>query len=371
VSAFLLAAVTAVTLSRAISRPIRETVELLRDIADGDADLTKRLAVRSNDEIGTLASCFNRFADNLAGIIGAVRRTATHVASASQELSSASTQLSASTQEQAASLEETAASLEEFTATIKQTADNAQQAAQLAGGSRNAAQAGTEVAAAAATSMYAITQASKKIADIIGVIDDIAFQTNLLALNAAVEAARAGEQGRGFAVVAAEVRNLAQRAATAAKEIRGLIHDSVAKVDEGTGQVNTSAKALEDIIRIVNRVADVVGEIATASQEQSSGIDQLNRVVTQMDRVTQNNAAQTEELSSTSQVLAMQAEELQQLVGRFTLPDQAAQREPEGAADAPALAAAPPAHAGGKGARRDPFRLASGDNRIVPWTARR
>ena len=315
-----LALATAILLARSISTPLRRTVHLLREIADGDGDLTKRLKVHGNDEIGELAACFNRFADKLVGIVAAVRLTATHVAGSAQELSSASTHLSSTTQEQAASLEETAASLEEFTATVKQNADNAQQAAQLADSSRDAADNGGQVVAAAATSMHEINQASKKIADIIGVIDDIAFQTNILALNAAVEAARAGEQGRGFAVVAAEVRTLAQRSATAAKEIRALIHDSVEKVEEGTGHVQTSGQTLGEIIESVKRVANIVSDIATASQEQSSGIDQLNRVVNQMDRVTQTNAAQTEELSSTAHTLAQHGEELERLVARFTLP---------------------------------------------------
>jgi len=308
-------------LARSIARPLAETVELLRDIADGEGDLTKRLTVRSKDEIGELARSFNTFVDKLTTIIGSVRLTSTHVTGASQQLSGATTQLASGTQEQAASLEETAASLEEITATVKQNADNARQASQLAGGSRDAAERGGGVVAAAVASMDEITRASKRIADIITVIDEIAFQTNLLALNAAVEAARAGEQGRGFAVVAAEVRNLAQRSAGAAKEIKVLIQDSVAKVEEGSQHVNRSGKTLDEIVQSAKRVADIVAEIAAACQEQSSGIDQVNRAVAQMDRVTQDNAAQTEELSSTSQSLAHQATELLDLVSRFTLPD--------------------------------------------------
>lgn len=334
--AIALALATAILLARSISQPLRQTVNLLHEIAEGDGDLTKRLRVRGRDEIGELAACFNRFADKLVGIITNVRLTATQVAGAAGELSGASTQLSSSTQEQAASLEETAASLEEFTATVKQNADNAQQAAQLAAESRNAADNGGHVVTAAVTSMHDINQASKKIADIVGVIDDIAFQTNILALNAAVEAARAGEQGRGFAVVAAEVRTLAQRSADAAKEIRTLIHDSVAKIDEGTGHVQTSGKTLGDIIESAKHVADIVSDIAAASREQSSGIDQLNRVVTQMDQVTQTNAAQTEELSSTSHTLDALADELLRLVARFTLPGNADHRAASTAETPPA-----------------------------------
>ena len=320
-AALVSAIAVSLVLARSIARPLAETVDLLRDIADGEGDLTKRLQVRSKDEIGDLGRWFNTFVDKLTTIIGSVRLTSTNVTGASQQLSGATSQLASGTQEQAASLEETAASLEQITATVKQNADNARQASQLAGGSRDAAERGGEVVAAAVASMDEITRASKRIADIITVIDEIAFQTNLLALNAAVEAARAGEQGRGFAVVAAEVRNLAQRSAGAAKEIKALIKDSVAKVEEGSQHVNRSGKTLDEIVQSAKRVADIVAEIAAACQEQSSGIDQVNRAVAQMDRVTQDNAAQTEELSSTSQALAHQATELLDLVSRFTLPD--------------------------------------------------
>jgi methyl-accepting chemotaxis protein len=307
--------------TRRIVRPVGTAAQGLRELATGAADLSRRLEARSRDECGVLAESFNLFMDKLSGIIGSVRVTATHVTGASQQLSGATTQLASGTQQQAASLEETAASLEEITATVKQNADNARQASQLAGGSRDAAERGGQVVAAAVASMQEITQASRKIADIITVIDEIAFQTNLLALNAAVEAARAGEQGRGFAVVAAEVRNLAQRSAGAAKEIKTLIQDSVAKVSEGSDLVNKSGKTLEDIVQSAKRVADIVAEIAAACQEQSGGIDQVNRAVAQMDRVTQDNAAQTEELSSTSHALAEQAHEMLALVSRFTLPE--------------------------------------------------
>jgi methyl-accepting chemotaxis protein len=351
--AFALAFGMAFLAARAIARPLAGTVHLLRDIAEGEGDLTRRLEVRTDDEIGELARCFNTFVDKLSSIIGNVRSTATKVTGASDQLSGAASHLASGSQEQAASLEETAASLEEITATVKQNAANAREASQLAGTSRDAAARGGQVVSAAVASMQEITKASRRIADIITVIDEIAFQTNLLALNAAVEAARAGEQGRGFAVVAAEVRNLAQRSAGAAREIKTLIHDSVAKVDEGSQLVDRSGKTLEEIVQAAKRVADIVAEIAAASAEQSSGIDQVNRAVTQMDQVTQDNAAQTEELSSTAHALAGQAAELLALVGRFRLPGH------DGVTGAPApvrRAPLPAARTGGEatGPRRIP-----------------
>jgi|GEM_PF-1626363 len=326
----------ALGLSRAIARPLGETVARLRDIAEGEGDLRQRLEVTSHDELGDLQRGFNTFVDRLSAIIASVRQTAAHVTSASAQLSGAATQLAAGTQQQAASLEETAASLEEITATVKQNADNARQASQLASGSRDAAERGGQVVAAAVAAMQELTRASTRIADITAVIDEIAFQTNLLALNAAVEAARAGEQGRGFAVVAAEVRALAQRSAAAAREIKALIQDSVARVDEGAALVHRSGATLEEIVAATKRVADIVADIAAACQEQSGGIDQVTRTVAQMDRVTQDNAAQTEELSATARTLAAQARELLALVGRFAL---AADAAPEAAAATPEPAA--------------------------------
>ncbi|HTN77460.1 MAG TPA: methyl-accepting chemotaxis protein [Pirellulaceae bacterium] len=241
------------------------------------------------------------------------------VAAASQQLAAASEQLSTGTQESASSLEETAASLEEITATVKQNADNADQANQLANSSRETAEKGGTVVGNAVRAMSEINQASKKIADIITTIDEIAFQTNLLALNAAVEAARAGEQGRGFAVVAGEVRNLAQRSATAAKEIKRLIEDSVQKVEVGSQYVNQSGETLEGIVTSVKRVTDIVAEIAAASREQSAGIEQVNRAMTQLDQVTQANASQTEEMSGTAVALSGQAEQLKMVVAQFNV----------------------------------------------------
>ena len=318
----------ATLMARSVTGPLSETLAALRDIADGDGDLTRRLDATGKDEVAEIAGAFNTFVEKLHSIMRQARAAAEQVAAASRELSAASDQLSSGAQEQASSLEETAASLEEITGTVKQNADNTRQASQLAVGSRAVAEKGGQVVAEAVQSMSEINKSSKKIADIITTIDEIAFQTNLLALNAAVEAARAGEQGRGFAVVASEVRNLAQRSATAAKEIKTLIQDSVQKVGVGSELVNKSGETLSEIVGSVKRVTDIIAEIAAASQEQSTGIDQVNRAVTEMDQVTQANAAQTEELSSTSQSLAGQAEQLQALVGRFKLGGDAVPRRP-------------------------------------------
>ena len=227
-----------------------------------------------------------------------MRGSSEQVGTASKQISEGNSNLSQRTQEQASALEETASSMEEMTSTVKQNADNTRQANQLVANARTQAQDGGEVVTKAVAAMEQINTSSKKIADIIGVIDEIAFQTNLLALNAAVEAARAGEQGRGFAVVATEVRNLAQRSATAAKEIKGLINDSVDKVKSGSELVDASGKALAEIVGSVKKVADIIAEIAAASQEQSSGIDQINKAVMQMDEMTQQNAALVEEAAA-------------------------------------------------------------------------
>ncbi len=302
-----------------VEKPLGEVNALLTDIAQGEGDLTKRLTITTQDEIGELAGKFNTFVGKLSDMMLQVDAVTRHVTQASQQVSTATTQLGSGSQNLAASLEETSASLEEITVTVKQNADNARQASQLASGSREAATRGGEVVSAAVASMDELTRSAKRISEITSVIDGIAFQTNILALNAAVESARAGEHGRGFAVVAAEVRSLAQRAAGAAKEIKGLIDDSVNKVQHGSDLVNKSGRTLEEIVESARRVADIVGEIAAASAEQSRGIDHVNEAVAQMDGVTQSTAMQTEELTSTSRALASQAEELSGLVGRFTL----------------------------------------------------
>src|SRR5213594_581243 len=307
----------ALLISSGLVRRIRAVVESLQDIAEGEGDLTKRLEIQSSDEIGEVARWFNTFVDKLHGVIAHVGSAAASVAAAAQQLSAGSVRMSSGAQKQASSLEETAAALEQLTATVKQAADSARQASQLALASRDTADRGGSVVVSAVSSMDEITRASKKIAEIITVIDDIAFQTNLLALNAAVEAARAGDQGRGFAVVAGEVRNLAQRSAAAAKEISTLIQDSVQKIQDGSALVNQSGQTLQDIVGSVKRVADIIGEIAATSAEQSHGIDQVNRAVGQMERTTQTNAVQTQEVSTTAGGLTAEAEELRALVARF------------------------------------------------------
>jgi methyl-accepting chemotaxis protein len=309
--------------ARLIARPLRATVAMLEDLAQGEGDLTKRLAADSKDEVGELAIWFNTFMDKLHGVVSQVKANASTVAAATQQLAAGNEQLSSGAQEQASSLEETAASLEQMTATVKQNADNARQANQMAGAARAAAERGGTIVQEAVAAMGGITEASRKIQEIITTIDEIAFQTNLLALNAAVEAARAGEQGRGFAVVASEVRALAQRSAAASKEIKGLITDTGQKVESGSELVIQAGDGLGEIVAQVKKVADLIAEITAASQEQSQGIEQVNKAVTQMDSVTQQNAAQTEELSSTAQALRAQAAELQTQVGQFKLADTA------------------------------------------------
>ncbi|MDY3552429.1 methyl-accepting chemotaxis protein [Gemmata sp. JC717] len=282
-------------------------------------DFTASVPDLGSDDMGQMARSLNEAVVSVRTAMEGVREVSEQLANASGQLSSASEEISSGAQEQASSLEETASSLQEITAAVKQSADNAQQARQLASGSKEVAERGGAVVSGAVEAMSEINGASKKIAEIITTIDEIAFQTNLLALNAAVEAARAGEQGRGFAVVATEVRNLAQRSATAAKEIKGLIQDSVKKVEAGTELVNRSGDTLAEIVTSVKRVTDIVTEMAAASREQSTGIDQVNKAVSQMDGVTQRNASQTEEMSATAQSLTDQAGQLRDLVSRFKL----------------------------------------------------
>ncbi len=318
----------------AVVDPINETTRVIQALAKGD--LQEKMEGEFEGQFGVLRDAVNTSITNLRDMVGQILTGASSINTAAAEIAQGNTDLSQRTEEQASSLEETASSMEELTSTVKQNADNAKQANQLAAGARTQAEKGGGVVNSAIEAMSAINSSSKKIADIIGVIDEIAFQTNLLALNAAVEAARAGEQGRGFAVVAAEVRNLAQRSAGAAKEIKSLIKDSVEKVDDGSKLVDESGQTLEEIVSAVKKVSDIIAEIAAASQEQSSGIEQVNKAITQMDEVTQQNAALVEEAAAASESLDEQAKSLTSLMSFFKTGDSAGQS---------ATAAAPPSSA--------------------------
>ena len=291
----------------------RTALAMAERIADGDLRNNEALAPTP----GSLLDALGRMRGKLTDVVGEVQQSAQTVTSAAQQIARGNDDLSYRTQEQASSLEETAASMEEMTSTVKQSADNAQHASQLAVAMRIQAERGGDVAARASVAMQGIQQASSQIADIVGLIDEIAFQTNLLALNAAVEAAHAGEHGRGFAVVADEVRNLAQRSARAAKEIKTLIGDSAEKVQAGSQLVDESGQALAGIIASVKKVVDIVGEIAAASQEQSGGIEQVNRAVMQMDEATQQNAALVEEAAAAARAMQEQADRLHAQMGYF------------------------------------------------------
>ena len=303
----------------AVVMPLRESARVVQALSEGD--LTTKMIGDYQGEFGTLRDSVNGSVDNLFNMVTDILEATSNIATASTEIAQGNTDLSQRTEEQASSLEETASSMEELTSTVKQNADNSRQANQLSAGAREKAEKGGAVVGRAISAMSEINSSSKKIADIISVIDEIAFQTNLLALNAAVEAARAGEQGRGFAVVAGEVRNLAQRSAGAAKEIKGLIQDSVGKVEEGSKLVDESGQTLDEIVNEVKKVSDIIAEISAASQEQASGIDQVNKAVMSMDEVTQQNAALVEEAASASESLDEQARTMEELVSFFNIGD--------------------------------------------------
>ena len=320
-------------LTSGITRPIRTAVELAETVASGD--LTRRIDVTSKDETGALLRALRHMNDSLVRIVSEVRAGTDTIATGSTEISAGNLDLSARTEQQAGALEETAASMEELTTTVRQNADNARQANQLSIAASEIAVQGGAVVGEVITTMGSINESSRKIVDIIGVIDGIAFQTNILALNAAVEAARAGEQGRGFAVVASEVRTLAQRSAAAAKEIKMLIGDSVDKVDAGAKLVDQAGTTMEQVVESIRRVTDIMAEITHASAEQTGGIEQVNAAIGQMDQVTQQNAALVEESAAAAASMQEQAAKLAQVVGVFKLNGHAAAAAP---APAPARA---------------------------------
>jgi methyl-accepting chemotaxis protein len=320
-------------LARSIAQPIRDAVQLAETVAAGD--LTRRIEATTRDETGALLRALGHMNDSLVAIVSQVRSGTDAIATASAEISEGNLDLSSRTEQQASSLEETAASMEELTSTVRNNADNARQANQLSIEASQVASEGGAVVGQVITTMASINESSRKIVDIISVIDGIAFQTNILALNAAVEAARAGEQGRGFAVVASEVRTLAQRSAAAAKEIKALIDDSVGKVDTGAKLVDQAGATMEQVVSSIRRVTDIMGEITSASQEQTSGIEQVNQAVGQMDQATQQNAALVEESAAAAAAMQEQAATLARVVGVFKLDQVAA------AGAAPARAVAP------------------------------
>ncbi|OEZ97338.1 methyl-accepting chemotaxis protein I [Janthinobacterium sp. HH107] len=304
-------------------------------------DLSAAMPVERMDEVGRTATAFNKFLERIVGVIATVRASADTVSVAAAQISAGNADLSVRTEQQASSLEETASSLEELTSAVRQNTDNARQANSLAVSASDVARKGGAVVAQVVGTMGSINESAKKIADIIGVIDGIAFQTNILALNAAVEAARAGEQGRGFAVVATEVRNLAQRSAAAAKEIKGLIEDSVDKVNTGSALVDQAGATMEEIVASIRRVTDIMGDIANASHEQSAGIEQVNQAISQMDQVTQQNAALVEEAAAAASSLQDRAVELVDVVAVFRLRGDAKEKSLKVAGGLPAPATAP------------------------------
>jgi methyl-accepting chemotaxis protein len=362
--AVLLGAILSWLLTTGITRPIRAAVDLAETVAGGD--LTRAIKTASTDETGALLRALGNMNDSLVSIVSQVRSGTDSIATGSAEISAGNFDLSARTEQQASALEETAASMEELTTTVRQNADNARQANQLAITASNIAVEGGSVVGQVITTMGSINESSRKIVDIIAVIDGIAFQTNILALNAAVEAARAGEQGRGFAVVASEVRNLAQRSAAAAKEIKVLIGDSVDKVDVGAKLVDQAGATMEQVVSSIRRVTDIMAEITHASQEQTGGIEQVNQAIGQMDQVTQQNAALVEEAAAAAASMQDQAATLAQVVSVFKLdgnavaalaaPARAPVRVP--ARPAPALRASRPA-APAKAAAKAPARVSA------------
>ncbi len=345
-SALLAAAVIVWLLTRSITVPLREAVASVQTVAGGD--LTSEIAVRSRDEVGQLLAALRTMQASLRGLVVEVLDGARAVADASAQIAQGNLDLSQRTEEQASTLEETASAMEELTSTVNQNADNARQADRLAAGASQVASQGGEVVSQVVSTMTGISEASRRIADIIGVIDGIAFQTNILALNAAVEAARAGEQGRGFAVVAAEVRNLAQRSASAAKEIKALIGDSVVQVEGGSRLVGAAGTTMHEIVGSVQKVSALVAEIAAASREQSQGIGQVTTAISQMDQVVQQNATLVEQATAATESMKELAAALLRSVSRFNVGAGAS-----GAAPVPGVAVAAPIRRAPGGAGAD------------------
>jgi methyl-accepting chemotaxis protein len=323
IAAGLLALAAALALTTALGRkltaPLRQVSNGMQDIASGDGDLTQRLPVTSDDEVGVLAAQFNAFVEKLNGVLLNIRANSETLRIATGEISAGNADLSARTEQQAAALEETAASMEELTSAVKQNADNAREASSLAANASDVARRSSDVVERVVVTMGDISQSSSRIADITGIIEGIAFQTNILALNAAVESARAGEHGRGFAVVASEVRSLAQRSSSAAKEIKELIGASVGKVHQGSALASEAGQTMSEVTHAVGQVTAIMGEIAAASDEQSRGIAQVNLAITQMDDVTQQNAALVEEAAAASRSLEDQGRQLNETVAAFRL----------------------------------------------------
>jgi methyl-accepting chemotaxis protein len=314
-AAVAIGAALAFAITRSLTKPIARAVIVAETVAGGD--LTSVIEVDSRDETGQLLAALKKMNDSLLAIVGNVRNSSDSIATGSAQIATGNADLSQRTEEQASNLQQTAASMEQLTSTVRQNSESARQAIQLVGSASEAAAEGGRVVDSVVSTMTDITQSSRRIGEIIGVIDGIAFQTNILALNAAVEAARAGEQGRGFAVVASEVRSLAQRSAEAAKEIKTLIGTSVEKVDSGSRLVATAGETMGEIVTSVQRVTDIIGEISVASGEQSSGIGQVNGAIAQLDQMTQQNAALVEQSAAAAESLKHQAASLAQIVSTF------------------------------------------------------
>ena len=306
-----------VVITRAVTGPLRQAIDVARTVSEGD--LRTRITVTGRDETSKLLSALREMNERLTTIVGRVRDSSSSIAGAARQIAAGNMDLSQRTEQQAASLQETASSMEELTSTVKQNADNAQQGSMLATNASSVAQKGSEVVGQVVNTMHDISDSSTKIADITGIIEGIAFQTNILALNAAVEAARAGEQGRGFAVVASEVRSLAQRSSSAAKEIKDLIATSVDKIRDGSALAGEAGKTMAEVTQAVARVTDIMSEIAAASSEQSRGIEQVNLAITQMDNVTQQNAALVEEAAAASRSMEDQGQQLNEAVAFFQI----------------------------------------------------